>query len=54
MATDQGFVDYVCDQLHGAGAIGCSRMFGEYALYCDGKVVALPCDNQFFLLIPEL
>jgi TfoX/Sxy family transcriptional regulator of competence genes len=24
-------------------------MFGEFAVYCDGKVVALVCDNQFFL-----
>jgi hypothetical protein len=24
-------------------------MFGEYAIYCDGKVVALVCDDQFFL-----
>jgi TfoX/Sxy family transcriptional regulator of competence genes len=25
------------------------RMFGEYALYLDGKVVALVCDDQLFL-----
>lgn len=49
MATEQGFVDYVCDQLQGAGRISTRRMFGEYALYSDGKVVALLCDNQFFL-----
>jgi TfoX/Sxy family transcriptional regulator of competence genes len=24
-------------------------MFGEFALYCDGKVVALVCDNQVFV-----
>ena len=24
-------------------------MFGEFAIYCDGKVVALVCDNQLFL-----
>lgn len=24
-------------------------MFGEYALYCDGKVVALICDDQLFV-----
>jgi TfoX/Sxy family transcriptional regulator of competence genes len=29
-------------------------MFGEYALYCDNKVVALVCDNQLFIKItPE-
>jgi DNA transformation protein and related proteins len=26
-------------------------MFGEYALYCDEKVVALVCDNRLFVKI---
>ncbi len=25
------------------------KMFGEYALYLDGKVVALVCDNHLFV-----
>ncbi len=29
------------------------KMFGEYALYCDGKVVALICDNTLFVKITE-
>jgi TfoX/Sxy family transcriptional regulator of competence genes len=49
MASDQSFVDYVCEQIAAAGRISHRRMFGEYAVYCDGKVVALVCDNQFFL-----
>lgn len=24
-------------------------MFGEYAIYCDGKVVALVCDDELFV-----
>lgn len=24
-------------------------MFGEYAIYCDGRVVAFLCDDQLFL-----
>lgn len=28
-------------------------MFGEYALYCDGKVVALVCDDQLFVKITD-
>ena len=24
-------------------------MFGEYAIYIDGKIVALVCDNQLFI-----
>jgi len=49
MASDIGFVEYVCEQVAGSGHITHRRMFGEFALYCDGKVVALICDNQFFL-----
>jgi TfoX/Sxy family transcriptional regulator of competence genes len=28
-------------------------MFGEYALYCNGKVVALVCDDTLFVKITE-
>ena len=49
MASDIGFVEYVCEQTRGAGQVSYRRMFGEFAVYCDGKVVALVCDNQFFL-----
>ncbi|HTY02631.1 MAG TPA: TfoX/Sxy family protein [Rhodocyclaceae bacterium] len=49
MASDIEFVEYVCDQSRAAGAISFRKMFGDYAIYCDGKVVALVCDNQFFL-----
>jgi TfoX/Sxy family transcriptional regulator of competence genes len=49
MASDQDFVDYVVDQLRGAGIVSSRKMFGEYALYCEGKVVALICDNQLFV-----
>jgi DNA transformation protein len=49
MASDLKFVEYVCDQIDGAGSISFRKMFGEYAVYCKGKVIALVCDNQFFL-----
>ena len=49
MATDQSFVDYIIDQISLAGEISFRKMFGEYALYCDGKVVALICNNQLFV-----
>jgi TfoX/Sxy family transcriptional regulator of competence genes len=49
MASDQKFVDYVCDQLRRAGGITTRRMFGEYAVYHHDKVVALVCDNQLFI-----
>lgn len=49
MASDQDFVDYVLEQIQGAGVVTYRKMFGEYALYCEGKVVALVCDNQLFI-----
>ncbi len=49
MATDPEFMDFLADQMAGAGAISYRKMFGEYAVYCDGKVVALVCDNQLFV-----
>ncbi len=49
MASDQSFADYVRDQMRGAGDVTIRKMFGEYAVYLDGKVVALVCDNQCFV-----
>lgn len=49
MATDANFVAYVTEQISHAGAIIAKKMFGEYALYCNGKIVALVCDNQVFV-----
>ncbi len=54
MATDPAFADHVLDQVGGAGRVAIRKMFGEYGIYCDGKVVALVCDNQVFLKpLPE-
>ena len=49
MASDQGYVDYIRDQAAPAVDIAYRKMFGEYALYLDGKVVALVCDNHLFV-----
>jgi DNA transformation protein and related proteins len=49
MASNPSFVEYVCEQMSAAGSIASRKMFGEYAIYCDGKVVALVCDNQLFV-----
>jgi len=49
MSSDQDFVEFVADQMAAAGNISYRKMFGEYAVYCDSKVVALICDNQLFV-----
>ena len=49
MASDRGFVDYVTEQLQGAGSVRAKRMFGEYGLFCDGLFFAVVCADQLFL-----
>lgn len=49
MASDAEFVAFVCDQIADAGEIRSRKMFGEHAVYCDDKVVALVCDNRLFV-----
>jgi len=49
MATQQNTVDYLLEQLRGAGSVTARKMFGEYALYRNGKLVALICDDQLYL-----
>ncbi|MDO4273888.1 MAG: TfoX/Sxy family protein [Eubacteriales bacterium] len=53
MASRPEFVQYVADQLYGAGEIAYRKMFGEYGVYCDGKIFALICDDQLFIKITE-
>lgn len=49
MASGKEFLAFVCDQLALLGGVSSRRMFGEYALYWQGKVVALICDDQLFI-----
>jgi len=49
MASDQDYVQYICEASGLRDALTYKKMFGEYALYLDGKVVALVCDNQLFV-----
>ena len=49
MASSKDFAEFVCEQIAGAGDISMRKMFGEYAVDCDGKVVALICDDQVFV-----
>lgn len=53
MASDIGFVEYVCSQISGAGSITYKKMFGEYGIYVNGKITGLICDDRFFLKITE-
>lgn len=49
MATKQEFVDFIVGQIEYHGEIKARKMFGEYAIYADGKIFALICDNKLFI-----
>ena len=49
MSSDLNFVKFIAEQMKDAGNISFRKMFGEYAIYCNQKVVALVCDNQLFV-----
>ncbi len=49
MASSLDFVQYVADQCAGAGEIITKKMFGDYGIYCNGKIFGLICDDSFYL-----
>ena len=49
MASNADFVQYVADQCSGAGEIVTKKMFGDYGIYCNGKIFGLICDDHFYL-----
>jgi TfoX/Sxy family transcriptional regulator of competence genes len=51
MTSSQSTTDFILDQLSSVPKVHVRKMFGEYALYCDDKVVGLICDNLFFVKI---
>jgi DNA transformation protein and related proteins len=51
MTTSQSTIDFLLDQLSSLSSVRARKMFGDYCLYCEEKVVALVCDNQLFVKI---
>ncbi|MET1754964.1 TfoX/Sxy family protein [Novosphingobium sp. RD2P27] len=49
MATQERTVEFIIGQLAGVSGILAGKMFGEYGIWCDGKIVALICDDQLFV-----
>ena len=49
MACNADFVQYIADQCSGAGEIVTKKMFGDYGVYCNGKLFGLICDDRFYL-----
>jgi len=49
MASRAEIADYISAQISAAGAIRSRKMFGEYSIYCNDKIVALVADDQLFV-----
>lgn len=47
--SNKDFVEYITDQCSGAGEIVAKKMFGDYGIYCDGKIFGLICDDCFYV-----
>jgi TfoX/Sxy family transcriptional regulator of competence genes len=51
MPTQQQTVEFVLGKLRHQNRFSARAMFGEYALYADGKVVALICDDRLYVKV---
>jgi TfoX/Sxy family transcriptional regulator of competence genes len=49
MASKQSTVDYLFEQVLCADRMRYRRMFGEYAIYLNEKVIGFVCDDQLFV-----
>ena len=48
MASQQSIADTIAGQLAGAG-VAARKMFGEFGLFAEGKMVALICDDHLYV-----
>ncbi len=54
MSTNKETIEFILEKLSPRDQFATRAMFGEYALYAKGKVVALVCDDQLYVKItPE-
>jgi TfoX/Sxy family transcriptional regulator of competence genes len=51
VATQIETVEFILGKLRDRGRFTVRAMFGEYALYADGKVVGLVCDDLLYVKI---
>lgn len=49
MATEASFARFIQDQLDDRCDVVLKKMFGEYGVFLEGKMVAVLCDNVFYL-----
>lgn len=51
MATSIEAMEFILDKLGNRERFSSRKMFGEYALYADGKTVAFVCDDTLYVKI---
>ena len=51
MATQKETMEFILEKLGDRKLFSARAMFGEYALFADGKTVALICDDQLYVKI---
>ena len=49
MASSKEYLDFIMEQLRGAGDISYRPMMGEYIIYYRGKIVGGIYDNRFLI-----
>ena len=49
MGSTGEFVEYVTEQFDEDLGVTHKKMFGEYGLFCDGKMFGMVCDDRFFV-----
>lgn len=49
MSSSLPEVERIVNAIAAAGDITAKKMFGEYGIYCDGKMVAMVCDDRLFV-----
>jgi TfoX/Sxy family transcriptional regulator of competence genes len=49
MATQQQTIDFLVEQMAGAGQVAARKMFGEYGIFCDGKMVAIVGGDELYV-----
>jgi TfoX/Sxy family transcriptional regulator of competence genes len=49
VTSKKSIVDFIVGRIARAGAVSARKMFGDYGVFCDGKMVALICDDRLFV-----
>ena len=46
MASKQSIIDELVSNLSGAGDVTAKKMFGDYGLFLDGRMIGFVCDDR--------